>query len=432
MICPSEDALAAFVDGELDDDERGAITDHVDQCRACHALLRDFARAFVDEGDTVGVARPAGAGLAEGDRVGRYVVERCLGAGGMGVVYLARDPEMDRQVALKLVRGAGDAPAAQRARLQREARALARLAHPNVVAAYDVGTHDDQLFIAMEHVDGVTLGEWLRGDVDLDACLQMFIQAGRGLEAAHREGLVHRDFKPGNVLVGREGRVRVVDFGLARTGEGVGRPPTDAASSVDTKTGSIAGTPSYMAPEQIAEGRATERSDQFSFCVALYEALYGERPFAGETFAELAQSIVSGSLSQAKSRWRIPARLRRAVRKGLAHDPDRRHVSMSALLEELEASRRTTSRHVLGLAVLATAAIVALVVVGSATSARRVRPDARAPLQVAPPTLLAASSATARSALSTAPEAPAAPRPRPVPQPQPTERSTLDPFADRK
>jgi serine/threonine protein kinase len=199
--------------------------------------------------------------LARGSTVGRYVVLSQIGAGGMGVVYAAYDPELDRKIALKLLRptGLGGDHTFGRARLMREVQAMAKVAHPNVVAVHDVGSWEDQVFIAMEFVEGRTLTEWMAAPHSLPEIVQVFVQAGRGLEAAHAKGLIHRDFKPDNALVGDDGRVRVMDFGLARPEDGGDEdvrgdtkevPNVDALSTPLTQDGAVVGTPAYMAPEQ--------------------------------------------------------------------------------------------------------------------------------------------------------------------------------------
>jgi serine/threonine protein kinase len=220
--------------------------------------------------------RDADEPLSAGERVGRYVIERVIGAGGMGVVYAARDPDLDRRVALKRLRGDFGGGETRQNLLLREARAMARLSHPNVVAVHDVVLHDGQLFIAMELIAGVSLADWLASEPGLSRrrIVQAFLEAGRGLAAAHAVGLVHRDFKPANVLRDRSGRVAVTDFGIARA-------TTEAPEEGDAAKTRIAfGTPAYMSPEQHRLEEADARSDQFSFCVALYEALYKEHPFA--------------------------------------------------------------------------------------------------------------------------------------------------------
>ncbi len=290
--------------------------------------------------------------LARGSQVGRYVVVDRLGAGGMGVVYKAVDPELERTIALKVmpVRPGADTAAA-RDRLLHEAQALARLAHPNVVAVHDVGTVGDDVFVAMELVEGQTLGEWCRDRPRLAELLPVFVAAGRGIAAAHAAGLVHRDFKPDNVIVGADGRVRVLDFGLARAQD-------DAAATGDSIRAT--GTPAYMAPEQHAHQPIDARADQFSFCAALYEAVYGVLPFAGDTRAELAAAVTAGKLVDPPDDRRVPGWLRRILLRGLARDPDQRYPSMNALLAELD--RRLGQRRVL----LALGAALLLAVAGGA------------------------------------------------------------------
>ncbi len=293
-------------------------------------------------------------------RLGRYTLLERLGAGGMGTVYAAWDAKLDRRVALKLLRpdAAKDAARA-RARLLREAQALARLSHPNVVAVFDVATWaaaDDpertHVLLAMELVPGPTLGAWLdAAPRPWREILGMFAQAGRGLAAAHAAGIVHRDFKPANVIVADDGRARVVDFGLAdvhAADSERSQPPADsaAAGTLDDddyaaavaparSTIAVAGTPRYMAPEQ-HEGRAVDpRSDQYAFCVALWEALNGAPPWRATTMPELyAAKLAFANHLAADSR--APAWVRRTLVRGLQPEPDQRHASMDALLAELD------------------------------------------------------------------------------------------------
>jgi hypothetical protein len=278
-----------------------------------------------------------------GEVVGRYRLEREIGTGGMGVVHAAFDPDLERRIALKLLRSGGGGTAERR--LLREARAMARLVHPNVVTVHEVGSEGGRDYIAMELVEGETLAEWLRSERRPErAILDAFVGAGRGLAAAHAAGVVHRDFKPHNVLRSREGRIVVTDFGLAREAQEAAEPvtwldrsdtpiPEGARSSPltgITVTGSLLGTPAYMAPEQWHGGAVTPATDQFAFCVALWEALAGERPFRGATVEALRGEILRGpgALDQSK----IPRRLRRVLRRGLDPDPARRWPSMNALL----------------------------------------------------------------------------------------------------
>ena len=288
--------------------------------------------------------------LGRGDAVGRYLVLGKVGAGGMGVVYGGYDPELDRKVALKLLHvGDGSGPTAhqERARLIREAQSMARLADPNVVTVHDVGEHEGQVFVAMEYVEGSTLTEWVAKGRSRREVLDAFVQAGRGLAAAHAKGLVHRDFKPDNVMVeaGPSPRVRVMDFGLAlplEVGSTAASDPSLPASTSATgltRAGAIVGTPAYMAPEQWHGEVADARSDQFAFCVSLWEALHGQRPFAGEDLFELATAVTEGRLADVRG-TAVPARLTRVLRRGLASDPDARFEDMDALLAELDPSPR--------------------------------------------------------------------------------------------
>ncbi|MCH9688648.1 MAG: tetratricopeptide repeat protein, partial [Deltaproteobacteria bacterium] len=304
---------------------------------------------------------------AKGSTVDRYVVLDELGRGGMGVVLAAFDPKLDRKVALKLLRmGSSDEG---QARLQREAQALARLAHRHVVRVHDVGRHDGRVFVAMELIAGRTLGQWLR-DVrpGWRQILPMFTAAAEGLAAAHAAGLVHRDFKPSNVLVGDDGQVKVTDFGLARVHadapsilDSLGDQAADletgpsgalALEATLTRTGALAGTPAYMAPEQL-DGRAADpRSDQFSFCVSLFEALAGQRPFPGSTPWAVAESIEAQRYGTSLP-GSIPRPLRSALRRGLQADPAARYPDMAALLAALHHGRKARRRQ--GVALLATA-----------------------------------------------------------------------------
>ncbi|MBL4688517.1 MAG: serine/threonine protein kinase [Nannocystaceae bacterium] len=298
--------------------------------------------------------------LTRGATIGRYVVLDKIGVGGMGVVSSAYDPELDRKLAIKLLSATDDVSSVRRRRLLREGQAMAKLTHPNVIAVRDVGTVDGQVFVAMAFIDGGTLGDWLQQARTWQQIVAIFIAAGRGLSAAHKAGLVHRDFKPDNVMVSKTGRVVVMDFGLARADAPDGEPSA-AESGVQyervasltgleatvTAAGAVMGTPAYMSAEQ-HEGRATDaRSDQFAFCVAMYEALYGERPFAGEGLTALAVNVCCGNLREPPSSVSVPAWLRVAVLKGLAVDPDDRHSDMQALLAELQADRGGTPRRIL-------------------------------------------------------------------------------------
>jgi serine/threonine protein kinase/tetratricopeptide (TPR) repeat protein len=316
-----------------------------------------------------------------GSTVGRYLVLDQLGAGAMGIVLAAYDPDLDRKVALKLLkpRTARDTESA-RSRLQREAQALAKLNHVNVVTVHDVGIHAGQVFVAMEFVDGETLGSWLAHSTDgrprpWRDTLRVFDDAGQGLAAAHREGLVHRDFKPDNVMLGVDGRVRVMDFGLARAGGPAqsqvadlrdSELPVGESSALDTpltQTGAVMGTPAYMAPEQFAGLEVTAKSDQFGFCVALFEAIYGQRPFEGGSFAALAYAVTEGKV-KAPPQAGIPVWIYGVLLRGLAVDPNDRFPDMATLLDELGAgeARRKRQR---ALIVLGTLGLCALGIAGA-------------------------------------------------------------------
>jgi eukaryotic-like serine/threonine-protein kinase len=327
------------------------------------------------------------APLSRGATLGRYVILDVLGGGAMGVVYTAFDPQLDRKVAVKLVRPeASDGVEATegRARLQREARAIARVSHPNVIAVHDVGTFSDEVFVAMEYVDGTTLAKWLEAEPrPWRDVVAMFAQAGRGLAAAHAVGLVHRDFKPDNVLVGKDGRARVVDFGLARAAEGQGvvyalnEALSDTATESDagslaaklTQSGVFMGTPAYMAPEQLRGGASDARLDQFSFCIALYEGLYGERPFAGTTLPALAASLAKGTVREAPKSSHVPQWLREVVLRGLRVKPEDRYPSMDALLAALGRDPTRARMRILAIAGAAALVLVTLFAIRSARSA---------------------------------------------------------------
>ncbi len=280
--------------------------------------------------------------------IGRFAVKHKLGEGGMGVVYAAHDAELDRDVAIKLLRSdSGDASSA-RARLLREARAMARLSHPNVITIYDVGTIGEHVFIAMELVHGTNLRSWLKQRPRTwRGALECFVEAGRGLAAAHGAGIIHRDFKPDNVLVGDDGRVRVLDFGLARASDSEPdevTPDADSFSPADvmerlTLTGAVIGTPGYMAPEQWRGGIIDHRTDQFAFCVALWEALFGQRPFGGSGATAIASRVMAGDIRRPPEDRNVPAWLVRVLRRGLSVAPGDRYRSMDALLGVLSRLR---------------------------------------------------------------------------------------------
>lgn len=264
----------------------------------------------------------------------------------MGSVYVAFDPLLNRKIAIKILRiseetGELDAPIA-RSRMLREAQAMAMCGHPNLVQVFDVGTYDNDVFIAMEFVEGVTLREWLdtHDPTDWRTILKKYLDAARGIAAAHSRNLIHRDFKPENVMVDKDGHVRVMDFGLTRhTGgedaKNVMGTPLALAHAL-TQTGTIMGTPAYMAPEQFLADNTDARTDQFAFCVALFEGLYGYRPYSGTTMRELAKSVMVGEVDLPSRKHPVPEYLLTGILKGLQTESFERHDSMDALIETLK------------------------------------------------------------------------------------------------
>jgi len=306
------------------------------------------------------------------ESIGRHRVKRVLGAGAMGVVYEAFDPELDRKLAIKLLHLVPhDVPAATqaRARTKREAQSMARLNHSNVITVYDVGEHDGQLYIAMELVEGAPLRQWQSREPrpHWREILGAYEQAGAGLATAHRAELVHRDFKPDNAMMGDDGIVRVLDFGLAQpTGEDI-PSITDESLSGDplrsrvTRTGALVGTPAYMAPELLEGCPADARSDQFAFCNALWEALFGERPFRGADLPSLLYAVATGDVRTPSTPRAVPQWLRRVLRRGLATRPEDRWPDMDALLAALRRGRARRTRLLVG----AGAGVIALATIGT-------------------------------------------------------------------
>ena len=301
--------------------------------------------------------------------VGRFEIRERLGAGGMGVVMSAFDPQLHRTVAVKVLRDEGDP--SEHERLLDEARAMAQVRHPNLVTVYEVGTHDDAVFIAMEYVEGGTLRDWLRAEPrSWRDIVQVFVGAARGLAAVHGEGMVHRDFKPDNVLIGADGRAQVSDFGLARPQtSGVSARDLEISEESDpvaTQTRGIVGTPNYLAPEQWQGERANAMCDQWSFFVALYEALHGQRPFDGLSAPLLCAAVLHGERTPLPaSAPSIPAWLDDAIERGLSRRPVERHPSMARVADLLAAGiddRRGRTARAAVIAALTTATVAGIAV----------------------------------------------------------------------
>jgi predicted Ser/Thr protein kinase len=354
--CPSVDELGDYGAGRLTPDAQASIQRHAADCAACRLALAEIARAQGPSGEPDG---PSDVVLE------RYAIRSRLGSGAMGSVYLAHDAQLDRPVALKILHRrsvAGDGP------LLDEARQLARVRHPNVVTVFDATLHRGRLCIVMEYVDGETLRAWVASRPRTwKQILGVLLEAARGLAAAHAAGLVHGDFKPDNVLIGRDGRVQVSDFGLAR--------PLGPAG--EGGEGALLGTPAYMAPEQLEGRGADARSDQFSFCVALYEMLFGRRPFTGGDLAALRGEMRRPPTFERAPR--LPRAVERGLGRGLALAPDARYPSVEALRVELEGWPRRRRTFALSLAALALAALVARAARYEKTPLNRIcRVDSRA------------------------------------------------------
>jgi eukaryotic-like serine/threonine-protein kinase len=361
-----------------------------------------MADAAVNEGLANEAGLDSGTHLRRGVTIDRYVVLSLVGRGAMGDVYSAYDPDLDRKVAIKLLRvkrGGSAGGLDGKTRLLREAQAIAKLSHPNVVVVYDTGTYRDGVFLAMEFIEGGTLTFWLNQQQRTwREILRTYLAAGRGLQHAHESNMVHRDFKPDNVMVRHNGEVRVMDFGLVRYADVVDedRPGTTGASpettepiddtgtmnaTLDlsqrhppapgapvhhsitklTQTGALLGTPAYMAPEQFTGQTADARSDQFSFCVALYEALFGSPPFDGSTMAELTAKVLEGQVKPPPQRSRIPLAVWRVLRRGLSLQAADRYPSMAELLTDLEQYAHQRRTGLITAALVASALLVALI-----------------------------------------------------------------------
>ena len=363
--CLGDESVLRFLHRELLPTEDARVHAHIAACANCRRIVAEASRMFFeDEGEAAPPRARADRAFPEkpleasdegdwparilppGTHVSRYVVRRLIGAGAGGTVYEAHDPQLGRPVALKLVRQPPD----QRVRRVPEEQALAKLSHPNVVNVYDTGVFESQTFVVMELVVGTSARDWLEEQPrSWREVVQVFLEAGRGLAASHAVGLVHRDFKPENVIVGTDGRARVTDFGLARALIRRALPEEEPAASTsggaaELGASSIAGTPAYMAPEQFRGRRADERSDQFSFCVSLYRALYRQPPFSKRAErtdpAVFAREVLSGRVRPPPPDTAVPVWLDRLIRRGLRTNPAERFPSMEALLSEIRGRDR--------------------------------------------------------------------------------------------
>jgi serine/threonine protein kinase len=344
--CLTEESIAELVEEGSASDRMEAVEGHLSSCPSCRQLVAAAKR----EAASLEAFTPDGAAsddvLERGARFARYEIRRLVGAGAMGRVYAAYDRVLDRTVALKLLRPGTASPRLER-RLLREAKAMARLSHPSVITVFDAGKEEGRIFVVMELVRGGTLREWLNAQPrSWRQVLDVFVRAGRGLAEAHAAGIIHRDFKPDNVLVGDDGRVRVTDFGLARSSGAIDALAetvvlaSDAGATSDgaalTRTGALLGTPAYMAPEQFRGAAADERTDVYAFCTALFEALFGKRPFAAISLAAIAREKSARTPPRLPTGREVPPALARVVLLGLRSAPDERPASMRDLLAQLE------------------------------------------------------------------------------------------------
>jgi tetratricopeptide (TPR) repeat protein len=344
QACPGDDTITLLVCGQLVGARVEVLESHVVTCESCRKLVGILREAH-GSGDERLRASMFGL-VAPGSLVGRYRIEDMLGAGGMGVVYAAHDPELDRDVALKLlypmIGDDGRDEVAQR--LRHESTTMARLRHPNVATIHDIGRYRDQLFLVMERVRGTTLRAWVGADRPWQVVVSTFVLAGKGLGAAHDAGIVHCDFKPDNVLLDADGRPLITDFGLAqviagsRARMGPNKPvhALGSSSMIDVSGAHVFGTPAYMAPERFDAAIAADvQGDVFAFAAALYEVLYGRRPFEGTTVDEM-RAAVSRGVPAKPPVGPVPAWLYRVVARGLDPDRARRYRAMSEMLDALQ------------------------------------------------------------------------------------------------
>jgi hypothetical protein len=406
--CPSDETFTRLVEGLLSETEIRDLEAHCDGCITCARLMAELARSV----------SPSGGGLLDD----RYRLLEPLGAGGMGVVYAALDTKLGRKVAIKRLRetGTGTPAEKRRGRFMREAQLLASLSHPNVLTIHDVGGADRELYVVMELIDGAPVSRWrIEKRPGWRRIVDIFLQAGRGLVAAHQLGIVHRDIKPDNILVANNGRVLVGDFGLAGlagslTPGGDPSPSTAPAPGSLTQTGTVLGTPAYMSPEQHDGKTGDALSDQFSFAVSLYESLHERRPFPGRSAGEIAAATRSGPLAPGGDG--VPRGIDRALAIALDPDPIRRYASMEDLLGALEQAvdRRPAAVWLAGAAVLILAGAVGArvwlhrapaPVAHPAPAVQAAAAPAPTPTKIAPPPAPSAEIATDGGTHAAAPSA---------------------------
>ena len=366
------------------------VSEHASDARVVELMRLGRPPAPEDEQHTLEAVLSGLEGRrAQATSLSRYVLRERIGIGGAGLVYVAWDPKLCRKVAIKLLRvlEGDDRVEEHRTRLLREAQALAQLTHPNIVSVYDVGTYDlkdvdsavagidvppSGVFVVMELIEGQSLSDWIRvPDRSWQEIRDVFVAAGRGLAAAHSHGLVHRDFKPHNVVVGHDGEARVVDFGLARAASASEMQPSMTQQDIGTLggdvtlAGTVLGTPNYMAPEQHRAQQTDARTDQYGFCVALYECLYRELPFRGSTVDELYRAKLRGQLPPPAVDVPVPSWMHAVLKRGLSPEPNDRHETMDALLLELRREGRARPLRRVALAGAGIAAAAVLVILAA-------------------------------------------------------------------